>query len=269
MSLYNPNGLVIYDGPSMINSEPIIMVAVGFTSKSKNSKTGAMLQTYILTRNVSPLDALKTGADVAICGGCIHRPKVVRVHRYGDDLDHAARGNCTEKKVRSCYVQVGQAPQGIWKTFHRGRYSTEWSSEDFRDRPVRLGAYGDPAAVPVPVWERVMRHVTQWTGYTHQSANMKLHGVLQWCQVSADQVGDSYSAREAGCGSFRVLAPNEKPASFEVLCPASEEAGKLTTCASCMMCSGPSGAHVYISAHGAGKKHYSATKRRALQLMGV
>lgn len=255
MSLYNPNGLVIYDGPSMINGEPIIMVAVGFKSKSTNKKTGGMIQTYILTRNVSPLDALKTGADVAICGGCIHRPKVEKV------------GQRSSK--RSCYVQVGQAPQGIWKTFHRGRYSTDWSSEDFRDRPVRLGAYGDPGAVPVPVWNRVMRHVTQWTGYTHQSANIKLRGVLQWCQVSADQVGDSYSAKEAGCGSFRVLAPNEKPASFEVLCPASEEAGKLTTCASCMMCSGPSGAHVYISAHGAGKKHYSATKRRALQLTGV
>ena len=99
MSPYNPNGLVIYDGPSMINSEPIIMIAVGFKSKSTNKKTGGMIQTYILLKNESPLDALKTGADVAICGGCIHRPKVEKVGQY---IERSSK--------RSCYVQVGQAP---------------------------------------------------------------------------------------------------------------------------------------------------------------
>ena len=42
-----PNGYVIYDGASLLNGERIIAIAL--TSKSSNSKTGAMMQTYVLT----------------------------------------------------------------------------------------------------------------------------------------------------------------------------------------------------------------------------
>ena len=46
----------------------------------------------------------------------------------------------------------------------------------------------------------------------------------------------------------------------EILCPASEEAGKRTQCASCLLCGGASvkAKSIAIVAHGAGRKHHAA-----------
>src|SRR5262245_11876488 len=40
-----PNGFVLYDGPSALDGERIVVVVTGFTRRSKNGKTGRMLQT--------------------------------------------------------------------------------------------------------------------------------------------------------------------------------------------------------------------------------
>jgi hypothetical protein len=248
---FNRNGVVLYRGPSAIDGSPIIVIATGLKASSANTKTGAMVQTWILAADVNPLEALRTGADVGICGGCIHRPT---------SFDGATW------KDRSCYVNVAQAPLNVWKTAGRGRYSDQWDAESFRGRYVRLGSYGDPAAVPVSVWRTVLELATGWTGYTHQARNPKLRGVLEWCQVSADSEADAVAARAAGCGSFRVLAADEKPAEFETVCPASEEAGRKATCETCGMCSGRTGAAIAINAHGIGAASHRATNRRPLSL---
>ena len=65
-----PNGYVIYDGASLLNGERIIAIAL--TSKSANTKTGHMMQTYIITPH-DPRDASKYGLDEANCGNCPHR----------------------------------------------------------------------------------------------------------------------------------------------------------------------------------------------------
>lgn len=248
---FNPNGVVLYRGPSAIDGKPIIVIATGLKGKSANSKTGAMVQTWILAADVSPLEALRTGADVSICGGCIHRPT---------SFDGATW------KDRSCYVNVAQAPLNVWKTAGRGRYSETWNSATFAGRYVRLGSYGDPAAVPVSVWATVLEEADGWTGYTHQARNPKLRGVLEWCQVSADSLGDAQAALAAGCGSFRVLAADEQPAAFETVCPASEEAGRKATCETCRMCSGRTGQAIAINAHGIGAASARPSNRRPLSL---
>ena len=71
----NKNGAVIYHGPSAIDGGPIVVIATGLTVGSANSKTGAMIQTHIMRADVDPLTALRTGADVSVCGGCMHRPQ--------------------------------------------------------------------------------------------------------------------------------------------------------------------------------------------------
>lgn len=254
MSKYNRNGRIIYRGPSRIDGLPIIVIATGLASSSANAKTGSMVQTWILRADIDPLGALRTGADVSICGGCIHRPK-------GYDG--------TTWTGRSCYVNVAQAPLNVWRTAQRGRYATvplDDIAEIFRGRNVRLGSYGDPAAVPASVWREVTRHAAGWTGYTHQARNPKLRDVLEWCQVSADSLADAEAARGAGVGSFRVLAPGETPAPFEMVCPASAEAGAVTDCNTCQACRGFEGASVAIAAHGIGASQYEATTRRGLSL---
>ena len=105
-----------------------------------------------------------------------------------------------------------------------------------------------------------------WTGYTHQSGRKKLRDVLKYCQVSADSRGDALASKASGIGSFRVLAHGENALSFEMVCPASKEAGRVATCATCKACSGLDGANVVINSHGIGAGHHAPSKRRALTL---
>ena len=45
-----------------------ICLLSGLKIPSSNVKTGNKLQTYIILKNASPLDAVKSGEDVLICG---------------------------------------------------------------------------------------------------------------------------------------------------------------------------------------------------------
>jgi len=233
------NSAEIWRGASRIDGAPIVCIASGLKT-SANRKTGAMVQSYILRRDVDPMAALKSGGDVSICGGCIHRPGSATGSGYSD---------------RSCYVNVGQGPLSVWRAWERGNVpavSLDAVPGLVAGRMVRLGTYGDPAAVPLAVWDSYTANSKGWTGYTHQSRNRKLRDVLKYCQVSADTPDDAAAARRAGLGSFRVLRAGERPLDFETICPASEEAGRVATCETCGICRGVDGANVAIAAHGIG-----------------
>lgn len=235
---YNPNGLILWEGPSRIDGSKVVVIATGLSGRSANAKTGDMVQTWILRADRDPLEALRTGADVSICGGCIHRPQ-----------EHDGEG----WSGRSCYVNVAQAPLNVWRTWQRGRYA-RWDRDSarFRGRQVRLGSYGDPAAVPLDLWKDVLAEAAGWTGYTHQARSRRLRDVLEVCQLSADSAADALAARDAGQGSFRVLRPGEQPLEFEIRCPASAEAGYRLTCQECQMCQGRGSPQIAIDAHGIG-----------------
>jgi len=247
------NSVEVYRGPSRIDGAPIVVLVTGLKGSS-NSKTGNMVQSYILRADASPLDALRTGRDVSICGGCPLRPTA-----------HDGEG----WSGRACYVNVAQGPTSLWKAWQRGSVPAvplATLSELVQGRRVRLGTYGDPAAVPLDIWQAYTSTSDGWTGYTHQARSPKLRDILQYCQVSADSLDDARNARRAGIGSFRVLREGEAPAPFEVVCPASEEAGKVATCATCGLCNGFEGASVVIAPHGIGKSAVRSDKRRALSL---
>ena len=91
------NGLVIYRGPSILDGSPIVVIATGLGSGSSNRKTGALVQTWILREDVSPIKAIQNGSDVSICGACPHRGRIEDGRNVG----------------RSCYVNVGQAPLNV------------------------------------------------------------------------------------------------------------------------------------------------------------
>jgi hypothetical protein len=247
------NTVEVWAGPSRIEGSPLVVLVTGL-KESKNTKTGDMVQSYIIRSDMDPLQALRTGADAAMCGACGHKAKA---------YDGATWSG------RSCYVRVDTAPLGIYRAWDRGNVPKVTPSELSgltQGRMVRLGTYGDPASVPLAIWDAYTAHATGWTGYTHQASNRRLRDVLKYCQISADSEGDTLAARGAGIGSFRVLAQGESALPFEMVCPASEEAGKVATCATCKACSGLDGANVVINSHGIGKGHHSPSKRRALTL---
>lgn len=221
---------IVYSGPSLIDGSPIVVIV---KTGSKNVKTGDMVQTYILRADMNPLEASKTGADYAICGNCPHRG-----HATTDPKRKQA-------EKRSCYVNLGQGPLGIWKAFSRGRYPVVTGhhaiAELGRGRMVRLGTYGDPAAVPAYIWESLLTYAAGRTGYTHQSGVATAAVRPDLTMISADTLPQAIDAWAAGNRTFRVIKDvAEVIKGKEIICPASKEAGFRTTCNTCGLCAGNS-----------------------------
>jgi hypothetical protein len=237
------NGFIFYRGPSMIDGAPIVAIATGLERGSRNSKTGGgLVQTWIIRSDMTPTEAVNTGADASICGDCPHRGRVVDGKNVG----------------RSCYVTVFQAPLSVFKTFARGAYEavtpTE-AGEALAGRMVRLGSYGDPAAVPFEVWQAMLANVTGKTGYTHQWR--RFPAMQAYAMASCDNERDHTEAKAAGWRTFRVRLADDALLTREIVCPASKEAGERTSCDACKACGGHTAkarVDIAIIAHGAASK---------------
>ncbi|RVU03500.1 hypothetical protein EOE18_15370 [Novosphingobium umbonatum] len=237
-----PAGVILFEGPSQIDGKPIVVIATGLAKASRNAKTGAMVQTYIIRADIHPLEAVRSGEDASICGTCPHR---------GDGTG----------KDRSCYVTLIHGPRTVFEAYKRGVYPKVTAAEGralLAGRMVRLGTYGDPAAAPFSIWSYVTGAAQGWTGYTHQWRAIP----AMWSRLvmaSADSLADVSEAQAKGYRTFRVTASEgENVKGLEVICPASEEAGKKTECAACRACMGTSGkakVSIAIAAHGGGAKH--------------
>jgi hypothetical protein len=236
-------GFIFYRGNSPIDNAPIVGIAV---LKSKNIKTGNMVQTYILRADIHPMDAIKSADDVSICGSCIHR---------GDS-----------QTKRTCYVDVGKSVSQIYKAFRRGSYpdmsrDLSHAAAQLKGRKVRLGAYGDPAMIPAETWYALLEHAADWTGYTHQWQQAFAIAHRELCMASADSIEDRDLARSMGFRTFRVIAINAAPKlDREVFCPASPEGGNKRQCITCTACDGalkPESVSIAIVAHGKSAAHYA------------
>jgi hypothetical protein len=245
--IQRPNGFVLYEGPSAIDGSPIVVILVGLESKSANAKTGAMVQSYILRADVDPIEAKRAGTDGAICGTCPHRSR-------------AGGGS------GACYVNVGQGPRAVWYAWRAGKYPRASVGEALhmlRGRAVRIGSYGDPAAVPDSggFWARLTWLANTRTGYTHRWRDIgaELRGVTM---ASVDSAEEAREARAMGWATFRVAAIGDSARDIgEARCPASAEAGKRVVCAKCpLACDGTRDRVVgrVIVAHGATRKRFAA-----------
>lgn len=221
-ALEQSTGAIVYRGPSRLDGTPIVVVATGLKDKSKNGKTGAMVQTWILRDGAHPVQAVHTGADAGICGECPLRP--LNARGTGGPM---------------CYVNKGFGPASVYRGLQAGIYPEATPSDvkmvsDSRGLNVRFGSYGDPGAVPVSLWRRLNgpRH----TGYTHQWRRFpSLRGLAM---ASADSLADAREAWRRGWRTFRVIRSVDELQPNEILCPASKEAGRKTTCSRCGLCSG-------------------------------
>jgi len=242
-----PLGFVIYEGPSVIDGAPIVVIATAISKPAKNRKTGDMVQVVILRADISPTAAIASALDVSICGHCPHR---------GGLKTHAKNGKT--KKVRTCYVNVGQGPNSIWKAYKKGRYAVGTMADVIaasNGKPVRLGTYGDPAAAPFDVWSMLLRFPTiKRTGYTHQWRTCDVR-MRDLCQASCDSVLDAADAARAGWHAFLVRpvdavgAPDTGRRSIQCL---ADRNG--LDCATCGACNGQK-IDVWINAHGTAKQY--------------
>jgi hypothetical protein len=216
MKAKTSNGVTTYRGPSDIDGRPIMAILTGTNRPSQNRKTADMLQLWIMPTDSKPTEAIKNGDDVSVCGTCPHRPSLAK-----------ATG------AKECYVNVGQAPNGIYGT----SYPTADNLDGVRQAPVRLGAWGEPAAIPYEFNERLIGN-RRHTGYTHRwrEANPLYKNLLM---ASVDSPQEQAEASAKGFRTFRVRKDATVPVlPGEIVCPASEEGGRRTTCAQCLLCNG-------------------------------
>ena len=163
-----PNGVIVYDGPSMLDGKPVVVVLTSLRGTSANDKTSGdgagalpLAQTYVIPRSMIPEpDAdkrarkaewhadLAAGCDAAVCGACPLRPSTVAALR--------AQGLPAPDQ---CYVLNG--PDDVAAAVGRGAYPVATLAQAAgyvramlaagRIAGVRGGSWGDPAAAPPEV----------------------------------------------------------------------------------------------------------------------
>jgi hypothetical protein len=220
---YITNGVILQE------NDNVVVIATGLDKESENTKTGAMIQIYFLYRHESPAAAVWSGNDEFVCFDCPHRLTEVMV-----DGEIVWR--------RRCYVNLVQGPSAVFDAYSRGRYRRV-TLEDFETmisgRMVRFGAYGEPVLLERSKVEGITAAAAGWTGYTHQWRRPEYQWFKRFLMASCDNEKDVTDAVAMGWRYFRV-APYGDTTKLkgEISCPASKEAGAVTTCSRCSLCNG-------------------------------
>jgi hypothetical protein len=217
------NSAIAWRGLSLLDGKtPIVVLFTGLNGGSANRKTGKAVQAHILVDGMMPAEAAKTGAAKAICGDCPRQRN--------------------ETRGTTCYVSLARGYPRIGEVLTEGRYRDLTTGElldAIGGRFVRIGAYGDPAAVPEAFWRIVLENASGWTAYTHQWRSRP--GLRQWAMASVESEAEKTEATMAGWRTFRIRRVTDDHCMHdEIVCPAAVEAGKRTTCENCRLCSGRS-----------------------------
>jgi hypothetical protein len=241
-------GFIIDRGLSPIDGQRYVAI---LTLKSTNRKTGDMAQVFILREDLNPVAAIATGDDYSICGNCPHRK---------DALGQ-----------RSCYVNVGQGPNSVWKAYKRGAYKIldyvgykDLPSNGFfysilerflKGRRIRWGAYGDPAIINPQVVNLLNSYAQGHTGYTHQWREEFAQHFKGTFQASCDGFNDYLEATAHGWKTFVVVNKNVTPI-YAKQCPATVDNSE-AQCITCKLCDGAK-RDIFVHAHGTGSKYVTA-----------
>jgi hypothetical protein len=228
--------LVIYRGPSRF--DPSATIRAILVPDSKNAKTGPMVQLFIVPDLIAPHTAQITGDDLSVCGTCPLRPKL----------------------SGGCYVVTCQGALSTWKaTADKGIAGAAEVAAMLRGKTLRLGAYGDSAALPawlVPYLAYYTRDGAgrpRVTGYTHGHTLLGIDGVSHlraFCMLSAETEAQAVEAVKHGWRYFRTRREGAPLLPREIDCPSPR-----VECATCLLCRGTTlgAASVSIPVHGSRK----------------
>jgi hypothetical protein len=236
-----PAGIILYKGASALDrSREIVVIA---TLSSNNRKTGDMVQVWILSEDTHPVQLSADKQDHVICGNCPHRQSL----------------------GGACYVNIGQAPAAVFKAYQRGLYPVYDASKHdalFKGRKIRLGAYGDPAAMPFEIAEHIVSLSDGHTAYTHQQKHAGFDPrFLSLCMVSADTPKQAAAAHAIGAKTFRIAVDITNKFDNEIECLSDS---KGISCHDCGICKGSSApVSIVIAVHGSRKGNFLNNRKAA------
>lgn len=236
-------GFELWRGPSRLDGAPVVAL---LSHSTTNRKTGPMMQAWIMRADVDPRDAVTSGADASICGSCPFGP------------------GRPEGTARSCYVRPSRGPAQVWHAWRSGHYRIAPPSDYraiARGQAIRIGAYGDPAAVPPGVWHGLLGTAATWTAYTRQwSAGFALSDIAM---ASTRNNDESDRAAANGWRVYQATEPGAKRREGFAVCPFVSSGGLgsigAIQCRACGLCNGTAAGHrTHIQAPIHGVAHRSA-----------
>lgn len=165
------------------------------------------------------MEAIKSKEDTAICGACPLKDGI-------------------------CYVLPFQAPNAIWKSYQKRHYNPA-DTLNLKHSIVRIGAYGDPASVPLKVITDLESKAYKVLNYTHTpKTNLKGRAML-----SVESLSKARYYQGVGWKTFRVRQKGDTEThAGEVVCPASVP-NSTTQCSNCGLCDGAT-VNVVTAVHG-------------------
>jgi hypothetical protein len=212
------NGYIAWQGDSLIDGSPIVLILTGFVNPTSNRKTGRQIQSWIIRQNYVPTYAAKYGFDNAICDSC-----PLKLSEIG-----------------SCYVNL-LTTNNIYRSYLAGNYpkfsDKELAVLQHYRYPIRIGSYGDPTAIPFDIWEPIILASGKHTGYTHRHKNCDLRW-QKYLMASMETELGAKQAQKGGWRTFRIIAPDAPLSDNEILCRHTED--DRNKCETCLLCDGSS-----------------------------
>ena len=223
---------IIWQGFSPVNGEAIMAIVSGLKTPSDNDKTGVMAQIDILVVNQHPIEAIKSGADAAVCGDCPLRPD-----RLGK---------------RICYVTLAHAPASKYNAAGRGSYEMITPYQlgvilAYRNRGIRFGSYGDPGMLPFDVAQTILEvSGVRHTSYTHQWMQPWFdarHLSYSMASVDAENTVAMLHAIHPDARYYMLVDSYDALPAATIACPSNsskrnDDGSRKVTCADCGLCAG-------------------------------
>lgn len=311
--------MILYEGPSLLDPEvPIVVIAIEDENPKTGRMLFTWILRQDRAPEVAAYDGsddaicgdckfraqIGTARKLAATRKMMDKTK--EPESFAEELSFESLARREEelyddaKRERTCYVRLSPAegadealpPSEVWRAWKGGGFREVEACENyvpdetgefwryFGPLPVRIGSYGDPAAVPTRVWAELVRYQKHWTGYTHlwQSKDRHDDGIIRadpdlkkYCMASVDTPEEREAAHELGWRTFMVVPEERAPhipevqealygARRDILCPATDPHPKRNaTCSTCLLCRGTSAPapSIWEIAHGTNKENHT------------
>lgn len=198
------------------------LVLTGLKLNSQNRKTGAMIQSYFIDKETID-HASVFGSKCALC-----------------------------PMLKKCYVSRDKLTvRRLLKDNTYKQVSFNNMLELIKDKPIRLGTYGDPSVLPLSDLKAICESASMHTAYTHFYKEIPTQ-YSRFLMASVESFEQELFAHSLGYRTFRVLLKGQ--AQYET----SDHSLKCLnethdfTCLECGLCNGNSKGNlknIYINEH--------------------
>jgi hypothetical protein len=210
----------------------VVLVLTNIRGGSRNAKTGDMIQSWVFDR--TKLTERVFGAKCEEC------PMVSQCY--------VMKGTQAHNSVRRATLKA----LGLLSGNTSYKVTTlESVLPMLAGRPIRLGSYGDPSAIPLDDLRALVSASSGHTGYTHFWRTSD-PDYSEFLMASVEDLASEMLAQSLGYRTYRVLRKQESQhevSERSILC-LEKSAG--LSCADCLVCSGntkPNAKNIYIYEH--------------------